>query len=210
MTTFNLRRDTGIKPIEVKAAKEDLNPEPEAEEIQSEPCVQCNGIGAEETGRLCRKCKGAGVMEKVASAVPAMERTAEDWIPILDDDDEDEEIDFLSSEDVEEIEPPSPLKDEVSIQSGAENPIPANKGASPDQLKNNIASMLSSSASSTIGIIFDHIADTEGIDDDARKALSYSYDAINPGMMLDYIYDKVDVMDESSLRTIFAIIRENE
>jgi hypothetical protein len=224
MSTFNLKRDAGIDAVRIQAMEAVQSDDSAHDDCGKGACPQCNGLGMEDTGKICRKCKGSCVFEKVAEVAekeetqisaeaasmdPAIRRVAEDWSKILEDVDGDEDLLDVSDEEFEAASKPGKI--EVSLQSPYEPPIPLGSGATPDQIKNNIVSMLSASSTHLISLIFDHISDFNGVGEAERQAFSHDSSGVNPSRMLDFIYEKVDIMEDvNDLKRVYSIIRENE
>lgn len=156
-------------------------------------CPQCGGVGWNDNAAgvaRCVRCSGFGVV-KLAQAKPP-----EDDIP----------ADVPSGTPAE----PSPSADAVGdfddslLEGTLADEAPSEDSIPPQQLKSDIASMLSSSFSHTVAAVFEHVA---GFDTEMSAEMKAKY-AGQDQRMVSYIYKRLDAMTPEQLRSTFKVFRK--
>ena len=198
--TFNLKRDTGLE-LPVIEAKEETATAELPEGMRS--CPQCDGLGAEDSAKgtiACRKCHGEGLVRQ-ASEERQMVKTAQSEEGDVEDILGDVENADISDAEIED----QPGGDLVLDLEGTpyDQAMPPREDATVEQLKQDIAVMLSGSFDDTIVPVFDHVASLKGLTE--RTQGEY-----NSSEMKDFLYEQLDDMSIEELRTVFEVIRKNE
>lgn len=164
-------------------------------------CPQCGGVGWDDNmARVarCVRCSGSGIV-KTGLAEPADEVAAEGSLagPDLPEPPRQPEETPLGSEDLKDF-------DDSMIEAVLSDEVPIENNIPPQQLKSDIAAMLSSSFVHTIEAVFEHVA---GLDTEMTGTKRANY-VSKPQDMLFYVYKRLDVMTPEQLKSTFRVFRK--
>jgi len=184
-TVFNLKKVLG----------RDL---PEVLDRRTRKCPQCGGVGWDDsTVRVakCCRCSGSGIV-KLAQTDPQQPDPPNNAEAGAD-------IPSPGDPEPSATTPPVDFGDTLADDDLLGN-LPSENEIPPEQLKSDIAAMLSSSFSHTVAAVFDHVSgfDTEMSSDKRAKYAGQDQ------QMAYYIYQRLDVMTPEQLRSTFKVFRK--